>query len=91
MGGIAGAQAKGQAEDSVTRAQMPLSFAKDGQVVTVAKVRGKEELHHHLETLGFVVGAKVKVISVVGGDVIAEVKGTQVALNRQVATKIITQ
>ena len=71
-------------------AQLPLSFVGAGNVVTIAKVRGKEELHHHLENLGFVEGAKVTVVSEQNGDLIVEVKGAHVALNRQVATHIIT-
>ena len=53
---------------SVGRAQMPLSFLGRGRSATIAKVRGKGDLHHHLE-----------------------IKGSQVALNKQVATRIITQ
>ena len=67
-----------------------LSFLKGGETGTIAKVRGRGELHHHLETLGFVEGAQVKVVSEAAGDLIVEVKGTQVALNRQVAARIIT-
>lgn len=74
----------------VSGAQLPLSFVGAGNVVTIAKVRGKEELHHHLENLGFVEGAKVTVVSEQNGDLIVEVKGAHVALNRQVATHIIT-
>lgn len=70
--------------------QLPLSFVGTGGVATIAKVRGKGELHRHLESLGFVEGATVKVVSEQGGDLIVEVKGSHVALNRQVATHIIT-
>ena len=65
--------------------QMPLSFLKGGE-----KVRGRGDLHHHLENLGFVEGAQVTVVSEAAGDLIVEVKGIQVALNRQVAAHIIT-
>ena len=74
----------------VSGSQLPLSFVGAGSVVTIAKVRGKDELHHHLENLGFVEGAQVKVVSEQSGDLIVEVKGAHVALNRQVATHIIT-
>ncbi len=70
--------------------QMPLSFLKGGETGIIAKVRGRGDLHHHLETLGFVEGAQVTVVSEAAGDLIVEVKGTQVALNRQVAARIIT-
>lgn len=74
----------------ISGSQLPLSFVGTGNVATIAKVRGKGELHHHLENLGFVEGATVKVVSEQGGDLIVEVKGSHVALNRQVATHIIT-
>ena len=70
--------------------QMPLSFLKGGETGTIAKVRGRGDLHHHLENLGFVEGAQVTVVSEAAGDLIVEVKGIQVALNRQVAAHIIT-
>lgn len=70
--------------------QMPLSFLRNGETALIAKVRGKNDLHHHLKTLGFVEGARIKVVSEAAGDLIVEVKGTQVALNRQVAAHIIT-
>ena len=68
--------------------QMPL--LKGGETGTIAKVRGRGDLHHHLENLGFVEGAQVTVVSEAAGDLIVEVKGIQVALNRQVAAHIIT-
>ena len=68
--------------------QMPLSFLKGGETGTIAKVRGRGDLHHHLENLGFVEGAQVTVVSEAAGDLIVEVKGIQVALNRQVAAHI---
>lgn len=74
----------------ISTAQMPLSFLKAGHSATIAKVRGKGDLHHHLENLGFVEGARVSVVCENGGNLIVEVKGAQVAINKQAATKIIT-
>ena len=70
--------------------QMPLSFLKSGEEALIAKIRGKGEVHHHLENLGFVEGAKVKVVTEQAGNLIVEIKGAQVALNKQVASRIIT-
>ena len=75
----------------ISRSQMPLSFVSSGQSAVIAKVRGKGDLHHHLECLGFVEGARVKVVNEMAGNLIVEIKGCQVALNKQVATRIITQ
>lgn len=70
--------------------QMPLSFLKNGESAIIAKVRGKGDMHHHLENLGFVEGARVTVMTEAAGDLIVEIKGTQVALNKQIASRIIT-
>lgn len=88
---VSGSTSRVQERSEVQGAQLPLSFLKRGQKATIAKVRGKDEIHHHLENLGFVVGAPVSVVSEQAGNLIVEVKGCQVALNKQVATKIITK
>lgn len=70
--------------------QMPLTFLKSGESARVLKVRGKGEIHHHLENLGFVAGAVVRVVSEQAGNIIVEVKGARVALDKTAASKIIT-
>ena len=70
---------------------MPLSFQKDGDVVEVVKVRGNHEIHHHLHNLGFVEGAKVRVVSEQGGNLIVEVKGARIAIDKTAASKIMTR
>ena len=80
---------EGCASFSVSVQQMPLSFLKEGESAHVVKVRGRGDLQHHLENLGFVEGAEVKVVSG-GGDLIVSVKGAQVAIGRQAASHIIT-
>lgn len=70
--------------------QMPLSFLKAGDRARVSKVRGKGDVHHHLENLGFVEGAEVRVVSEQAGNLIVEIKGAQVALDRSIASKIVT-
>lgn len=77
-------------EPAIQIAQMPLSFAKMGDTVRVLKVRGKGELQHHLNTLGFVEGADVSIVCENGGNLIVEVKGAQIALSKDSALKVIT-
>lgn len=74
----------------VCRQQMPLTFLRQGERARVLKVRGTDELHHHLENLGFVPGAGLRVVSEQGGNVIVEIKGAQIALDRAAALKVIT-
>ena len=74
----------------VSAPQLPLAFVPAGQTVTILKIRGGGQMHHHLENLGFVEGARVTVVSENGGNLIVEVKGAQVALDRQVGMKVVT-
>ncbi|MFR1641010.1 MAG: FeoA domain-containing protein [Eggerthellaceae bacterium] len=59
--------------------QMPLSFLKGGETGTIAKVRGRGDLHHHLENLGFVEGAGDGGVEAAGDLIVGQ--GHQVALN----------
>lgn len=70
--------------------KMPLTFLRSGDTARVARVRGNGDLHHHLENLGFVEGAAMRVVSEQAGNYIVEVKGAQVALDRHTASKIVT-
>ncbi len=75
---------------AVATQQMPLTFLRAGEEARVVKVRGKGDVHHHLENLGFVPGAALRVVSEHGGNLIIEVKGSQIALDRSAASKVIT-
>lgn len=96
MGNADVLKAKGQAMDDQAQAagaschQVPLSFLRSGEQAYVVKVRGKEELQRHLENMGFVAGAQVKAVSQSAGNMIVEIKGTQIALSQQVALKVVT-
>ena len=68
---------------------MFLSMADFGEKKTIARITGKEDTRHHLESLGLVEGADVTVVSSLGGNLIVNVKGTRVAISRTIANKII--
>lgn len=89
MGNVQAASAS--RSSAVSHHQMPLSFLKNGEEGLVVKVRASKDLHHHLENLGFVEGTKVKIVCTQAGNLIVEVKGAQVAINRQVASQIIVK
>lgn len=67
---------------------MPLTMARAGEECTVSRVSGKDEVRKHLESMGFVAGAIVTVISDIGGNLIVNVKETRVALDKSLAAKI---
>lgn len=68
---------------------MPLTMAKTGESNTIKKVGGKEETRRFLENLGFVIGGCVTVVSEIGGSMIVNVKESRVAINKEMANKIM--
>lgn len=68
---------------------MPLILAKAGQTNTIVKVGGKEKTRKFLESLGFVAGSEVTVISEIAGNVIVNVKDTRIAINKEMAKRIM--
>ena len=68
---------------------MPLTMAKAGETVTIKKITGKDEVRQHLAELGFVVDGAVTVVSELGGNLILQVKDSRVALDRNMATRIL--
>lgn len=68
---------------------MPLTLAEIGEANIIKRVGGKPEMKKHLEDLGFVVGASVTVISMLGGNIIVNVKEARVAISCEMAAKIL--
>ena len=68
---------------------MPLTFAKEGELASIKKVGGKEDIRQFLENLGFVVGAAVTVISTSGGNLIVNIKDSRVAIGKDMASRIM--
>ena len=68
---------------------MPLTMAQPGESNLIKKVSGRPETRQFLENLGFVTGGRVSVITKTGGNVIVEIKGSRVAINSDMAAKIM--
>ena len=68
---------------------MPLSMSNEGEAQVIKKIGGKEEVRSCLEKLGFVVGGEVTVVSEIAGNMIVNVKGSRVAIGREMANKIM--
>lgn len=68
---------------------MPLSMVKPGEVNTIKKVGGKEEIRKFLENLGFVTGGDVTVVSEINGNLIVNVKDSRVAIGKDMANRIM--
>lgn len=68
---------------------MPLTMAKAGEKNTIKKIGGKEDVRRFLETLGFIVGSDVTVVSENNGNVIVNIKESRVAISKEMANKIM--
>ena len=68
---------------------MPLAMAKPGETYTIVKITGKDEVRQHLAELGFVVEGQVTVVSELGGNLILQVKDSRIALDRDMAGRIM--
>ena len=68
---------------------MPLTMMREGEPNVIRKVGGKEETRRFLENLGFIAGGTVTVVSVIGGNMIVNVKESRVAIGRDMANKIM--
>jgi len=68
---------------------MPLPLAPMGEENVILKVGGSPAVKKHLEDLGFVAGSTVKVISMMGGNLIVNVKESRIAINEDMARKIM--
>ena len=68
---------------------MPLSYAVPGEENAIRRISGSPEVKKHLENLGFVVGGTATVITSLNGNVIVKVKESRVAINDEMARRIM--
>ncbi len=68
---------------------MPLSMIQTGMSNVVKRVGGKEETRRFLESLGFVPGSEVTIVSEMNGNLIVNVKNSRVAIGKDIANKIM--
>ena len=68
---------------------MPLGMADIGDVNIIRKITGRDDVRQHLAELGFVVGAEVRVVNDIGGNLILSVKDSRVALDKTMAMRIM--
>lgn len=67
----------------------PLIFLQNGEQATIRRVGGALETKHFLANLGFVENATVSVISKLQGNMIVNIKDSRVAINEDMARRIM--
>ncbi len=68
---------------------MPLTMARIGEEICIKRITGKDETRRFLERLGFVTGEIVTIVSIIGGSMILSVKNARVALDEDMARRIM--
>ena len=68
---------------------MPLNLAQFNIKYKISKVCGQEKQRHYLESLGFVPGTQVTILSELHGYYVVMVKGSKIGLDKELAKKII--
>ncbi|MDR0356763.1 MAG: ferrous iron transport protein A [Clostridiales Family XIII bacterium] len=68
---------------------MPLTLMRVGDTACVTRVTGKDHVRSRLAELGFTPGSEMKMVAKRGDDVIVSIKESRIALNRDMASRIM--
>ena len=68
---------------------MPIMLAPLNEEVRVVKILANEKIKKHLESLGILVNSKLIVLSSVNGGVVVVIKNGRLALDHEIASKIL--
>ena len=65
---------------------MPINLADKGVKYIIQRIAGKDDVRHHLASLGFVPGEEVIVVN---GNYVIALKDTRIGVGRELAKMII--
>lgn len=71
-----------------TMGGIPLTMASEGDTGTLVRITGNQETRKYLSNLGFTAGSKVSVIKKVSKDLIVDIKGSRIAMDASVASRL---
>lgn len=67
---------------------LPVSMAKVGDSGIIVRISGRDDAKRFLKDLGFIPGTPVKTVAQAGGNIILDVRGSKIALDRSMANKV---
>lgn len=70
---------------------MPLIIAPLNVVLTIVKILLDDKTKKHLESLGITIDSKITLLDNIGGNVVIMVKDGRLALDKNIATKILVR
>ena len=68
---------------------MSLILSQVGEEVKIKKITGNAETKKFLNSLGFVIGEGITIVSDLGGNLIVIIKGARIALDKSMASRIM--
>ena len=68
---------------------MPLAMGTSGVIYVIKKIGGSPETKKFLESLGFVNGTFVSIVSFNQGNVIVSIRDSRIAIDKSMAMKIL--
>ncbi len=68
---------------------MPMTLANAGEELMIRRIGGNDSTRKYLESLGFVAGGSVTIVSEISGNVIVRVKDSRVAISKEMAQRVM--
>ena len=68
---------------------MPLTMGPRGELLNIKKIIGKDEAKRHLADLGLIEGESITVVAEMAGNLIINLRGARIAIDKALATRIM--
>jgi ferrous iron transport protein A len=68
---------------------MPLNLADKNKIYIIQRIVGNKHMVHRLQSLGFVVGSKISVLSEINGNYVVVIKDIKIGLAKEYVKRII--
>ena len=69
--------------------RMPLNLADKNKIYIIQRIVGNKDMVHRLQSLGFVVGSKISVLSEINGNYVVVIKDIKIGLAKEYVKRII--
>lgn len=68
---------------------MPLNLADKNKIYIIQRIVGNKDMVYRLQSLGFVVGSKISVLSEINGNYVVVIKDIKIGLAKEYVKRII--
>ena len=68
---------------------MPLNLADKNKIYIIQRIVGNKDMVHRLQSLEFVVGSKISVLSEINGNYVVVIKDIKIGLAKEYVKRII--